>query len=103
DVFVLTSSSEGLPNVMLEAQASGVPVVTTRAGGAPEATDHSHTGWIVDADDPSAIADRVVSTIEDRAFCDRVRVAGPRFVSSRFGLKRMIDDTLKTYGLAAQG
>jgi glycosyltransferase involved in cell wall biosynthesis len=99
DVFVLTSASEGIPNVLLEAQTCGVPVVATRAGGSPEATDHSRTGWIVDGDDSAAIADRVVATLADRRFRDDVRDVGPRFVSSRFGLDRMVGETLKLYGL----
>jgi glycosyltransferase involved in cell wall biosynthesis len=98
DVFVLTSQSESLPNVLLEAQACGVPVVATRAGGSPEAIDHRHTGWIVDEDNPSAIAEQIVATLNDRSFCERARVSGPRFVAARFGLDRMIEETLQLYG-----
>ena len=46
DVLLLRSRVEGLPNVLVEAQALGVPVVTTRAGGAPEAIRHGVSGWL---------------------------------------------------------
>jgi glycosyltransferase involved in cell wall biosynthesis len=99
DVLVMTSALEGLPNVLIEAQACGVPVVATRAGGTSEAVDHSRTGWIVDEEAPSALADRVVATLNDRAFCEQARISGPRFVSTRFGFERMIDETLDAYGM----
>jgi glycosyltransferase involved in cell wall biosynthesis len=43
DLLVLTSRAEGLPNVLVEAKFLGVPVVATRAGGAPETVDHGRS------------------------------------------------------------
>lgn len=49
DVFLLTSLSEGLPTVLLEAAASCLPVVATKVGGIPELVIHGETGFLVDS------------------------------------------------------
>ena len=56
DVFVLSSVSEGLSNTILEAMASGAPVVATRVGGAEEMIDDGVSGILVPPSDPSALA-----------------------------------------------
>ncbi len=56
DAVVLSSLVEGLPMVLLEAAASGVPVVTTAAGGAPEAVAQGETGFVVPPGDVDALA-----------------------------------------------
>ena len=52
DLLLLTSRAEGLPNVLVEAQAVGTPVVTPPVGGAPETVRHGLTGWILTAGRP---------------------------------------------------
>ena len=101
DAVLLTSRWEGTSNVALEAQGCGVPVIATRAGGSAEAIAHGETGWIVDTSDASTIAERVVATLDDGAVRHRLRTAGPRFIAERFGLERMIDETLRIYGHCA--
>jgi glycosyltransferase involved in cell wall biosynthesis len=98
DTVLITSSWEGTPNVALEAQSCGVPVVATGGGGSAEAIAHGETGWIVDSSEAPAIAERVAATLDDTAVRHRVRRAGPRFIAERFGLERMIDETLRAYG-----
>jgi sugar transferase (PEP-CTERM/EpsH1 system associated) len=56
DVFVLSSVSEGLSNTILEAMASGRPVVATRVGGAEEMIEDGVTGVLVPASDPAALS-----------------------------------------------
>jgi glycosyltransferase involved in cell wall biosynthesis len=99
DVFVLTSKFEGTPNVILEASLLGVPVVATEAGGTRETIDQGVTGYVVDPPDPAAIADRVLRALEQSPWRARVRTEGPIFIERRFGLGRMIDETLALYGL----
>jgi glycosyltransferase involved in cell wall biosynthesis len=96
DVFVLTSVLEGLPNVVLEAQAAGVPVVATDAGGAAEALDPGRTGLIV-ARNRKALATATLRVLDDEAWAAAARAAGPRFVAARFGAERMLDGLLPHY------
>jgi glycosyltransferase involved in cell wall biosynthesis len=101
DVFLLTSLDEGLPNVLLEAQWVGTPVVCTRAGGAPEAVDCGVTGWVVDVDSPQALADAVIHIRRDSNVAAHAAMRGPSFVRERFGISRMIAETLSAYGISA--
>lgn len=101
DVFLLTSYGEGLPNVLLEAQWVGTPVVCTRVGGAPEAIDPGVSGWAVDGDAPEALADAVVQIRRNPDVAARAAARGPLFVRERFGMMRMISETLEAYGMSA--
>lgn len=70
DLLVLPSRSEGRPNVVLEAQACGLPVVATRVGGTPELVRHGESGMLVDSDDAPALAaclDELAGSPERRA------------------------------------
>src|SRR5580658_2625672 len=98
DVFMLTSFKEGTPNVVLEAQWVGTPVVAVEAGGTREALDEGRTGWIVDPPTATALAARVSSLLADPALRAACRSAGPAFVEARFGVDRMIAATLAAYG-----
>ncbi len=99
DVFLLTSSGEGIPNVVLEAQWVGTPVVATEAGGVGEAIDPEASGWIVDPPDPGALARRIIWLLGDPDARARARIAGPALVRQRFGMQRMIEETLQAFRL----
>jgi len=66
DAWVLSSRSEGLPIVLLEAMAAGVPVVATSVGGVPEAVAERE-GWLVPSEDPVALARAIQASLADRS------------------------------------
>jgi glycosyltransferase involved in cell wall biosynthesis len=63
DLLALPSFTEGMPNVVLEAFAAGVPVVSTAVGGAPELVEEGASGFLVPAGDAAAMADRICEAL----------------------------------------
>ncbi|MEI8154507.1 MAG: glycosyltransferase [Hyphomicrobiales bacterium] len=99
NVVMLTSRHEGLPNVLLEAQSLGIPVVAPDVGGVIEAMWPEVTGWAVADADAGKLAERVIFSLEDQTWASRVRGDAPAFVRERFGIPAMLRRTLEVYGL----
>jgi glycosyltransferase involved in cell wall biosynthesis len=99
DVLLLTSRYEGTPNVLIEAQAAGIPVVAPDVGGTSEALLDGITGILVCRRRASNLASAVLEILEDPRWRERAATEGPRFASKRFGHQRMIDETIAAYGL----
>jgi glycosyltransferase involved in cell wall biosynthesis len=76
DALVLPSLSEGRPNVVLEAQATGLAVVATAVGGTPELIDDGRTGVLVPVQDPDALAAALRRVVDDAALRQRLGTAG---------------------------
>jgi glycosyltransferase involved in cell wall biosynthesis len=75
DLFVLSSRTEGLPMVMLEAMAAGIPIVATKVGGIPDLLS-SREGMLVAPEDPRALAAAIRATLDDpAAAAERARAA----------------------------
>jgi len=102
DVVLLTSRFEGTPNVLIEAQAAGIPVVAPDVGGVNEALLDGVTGILVGKRQASSLARAILEILEDPGWKERAATEGPAFVSKRFGHRRMIDDTIAAYGLSYQ-
>jgi glycosyltransferase involved in cell wall biosynthesis len=102
DVCLLTSAAEGTPNVALEAQWLGTPVVATAGGGTPEALDLDAAGWLVDEPDAGALAQAVLRVLAHPNLKATAALRGPAFVKSRFGMDRMLRETRDLYGITAE-
>ena len=98
DVLLLTSRFEGTPNVLIEAQAAGIPVVAPDVGGTSEALLNGVTGILVGNRRASSLASAVLEILGDPGWRERAATQGPAFVSKKFGHQRMIDDTIAAYG-----
>jgi glycosyltransferase involved in cell wall biosynthesis len=72
DVFALSSRWEGLPRVVPEAMAAGVPVVATNVDGTSEIVEDGVTGLLVRDGEPDALASALVRLLRDRAFAERL-------------------------------
>lgn len=75
---------DGIPNVLLEAMAMGLPVVATRISGIPEVVKHRHNGLLVGAEDPSAIADAVQQLVETPVLAAQLGRSARRTVTHDF-------------------
>jgi glycosyltransferase involved in cell wall biosynthesis len=80
DVFVHTSSFEGLPMVVIEAMAAGVPIVAQAAGGTAEVVRDQETGRLVSVGDVPQLAMAIEELLTDRARAERLARAGRGFV-----------------------
>jgi glycosyltransferase involved in cell wall biosynthesis len=99
DVFANASRYEGLCLAVIEAQAAGVPVVATPVGGIRETIVDGETGLLVPPGDHRALADAISRLLDDRHLATRLASAA-RLVAERYSERRMIDETLRLYGLA---
>ncbi len=97
DVFVSASRSESFGIAMVEAMASGVPVVATRTPGAREIIDADKTGLLAPIGDAEALADAICELLDDPTKRERLKANAQRMVSERFTLDRMITKTEHVY------
>ena len=79
DLCLLASRAEGLPNVLIEAQAMGVPVVTTNAGGAAETMIHGRTGIVLEEAASDFAADTIAKLLRDDVWMTNARKAAQEF------------------------
>lgn len=91
DIFVLPSLGEGISNTILEAMASGLPVVATNVGGNAELVEDGRTGALVPPDDDVALADAIAAYIADEPLRRQHGLAGRLRVESEFSLDCMVD------------
>jgi glycosyltransferase involved in cell wall biosynthesis len=75
---------DGIPNVLLEAMAMGLPVVTTTVSGIPELVNHGRNGLLVEPDDPPALADAMARLINDPALRGELGHAARHTVTETF-------------------
>lgn len=96
-LFVLPSNEEGLGIVILEAMASGLPVVSTRCGGPETCVVEGETGYLTPVGDAEALASRMQVLLEDRALGQRMGKAGRRLVETRFSIQAAGKPFLEVY------
>jgi sugar transferase (PEP-CTERM/EpsH1 system associated) len=91
DCFVLPSRGEGISNTILEAMASGLPVIATRVGGNNELVADGVTGALVAAGDPERMAEAILHYYADPSVLARHGSAGRRRAVEQFGLQVMVE------------
>ena len=89
DLIVLSSIEEGMPNVLIEAMAAGVPQVATSVGGTPETMEEGVTGFLVPPRDPVLMAERIDRVLLDGALRARMSAASQERFARLFSLGRM--------------
>ena len=95
--FALPSLAEGVSNTILEAMACALPVIGTRVGGNPELVRHGHTGEIVPASDPQAMANSIVRLAEAPHSAAAMGRAARADVEAKFSLLAMVSAYQRLY------
>jgi glycosyltransferase involved in cell wall biosynthesis len=96
DIFVFASAFEGYPNVLLEAMAAGLPVVTTAAGDAPRIVEEGRSGFVT-SDDARQIAERLCALAESSELRKCLGGEGRRLAEQRHALPLLRDRLLGIY------
>jgi glycosyltransferase involved in cell wall biosynthesis len=90
DIYAISSIAEGTPGSVLEAMASGLPVVGTRVGGVPEVVCEGTTGHLVPPRDPSAMADALARYVREPSLAKAHGKAGRKRVLSHYSMPAMV-------------
>jgi len=98
DIFVMPSLNEGISNTILEAMATGLPVVATNVGGNPELVVDGVTGYLVKPNDAQEMANRLQSYVENEDLRSVHGAAARARTESEFSLQFMINRYADVYG-----
>jgi sugar transferase (PEP-CTERM/EpsH1 system associated) len=97
DLFVLPSLAEGVSNTILEAMASGLPVVATAVGGNPELVEEGRTGTLVPRCDPQAMAQAMLRYYADASECRRQGREARLSAERLFSIGTMVSSYVSVY------
>jgi glycosyltransferase involved in cell wall biosynthesis len=97
DLLVHPATMEGLGIALLQASASGIPVVASATGGIPEAVVHQETGLLVPPGDPQALAEAVSLLLNRPELAREMGARGRQRVVEEFSVDRMVEGNLAVY------
>jgi sugar transferase (PEP-CTERM/EpsH1 system associated) len=97
DIFVLPSLIEGVSNTILEAMATGLPVVATAVGGNPELVINGETGYLVPSADPKSMAQALTEYIKNPSLGKKHGIAGRKRIETEFSIEKMVNSYLGVY------
>jgi glycosyltransferase involved in cell wall biosynthesis len=96
-ISVLSSTSEGLSNVILESMAVGKPMVATNVGGSPEIVMDGITGYLVPPSNTQAMATAIIQLLQDPNKAITMGAAGQKLVREKFGTRAMVESYENLY------
>ena len=97
DIICLSSDNEGTPVSLIEAQASGVPVVSTDVGGVKDILDEGNTGFVVPKRDPEAFSKKLQLLIENKEIRTKMSQNGWNFVRDKFHYTTLVKNMESYY------
>lgn len=100
DIFILTSRSEGIPTVMLEALSAGIPVVSTDVGSISELLITGFNGILVKSKDPAAIAKVLLTLVEDSQLRFQLGQNAHAQAQTQFSVEACVKTHIKAYTMA---
>jgi glycosyltransferase involved in cell wall biosynthesis len=97
DIICLTSKNEGTPVSLIEAQAAGIPLVTTDVGGVRDVVNDGETGFIVPLNNLDLFTEKMLILIEDEKKRKIMSQNGWSFVEEKFHYQRLVTDMENYY------
>ena len=97
DLFVLPSISEGLSNALLEALATGLPVVVTPTGGTTDIVRHKVSGWLVQNYNPQDLLKGILAFLDNQSLRESCAHEGRSYVVENYSLINTADNLCKLY------
>jgi len=97
DVFVLPSLAEGISNTVLEAMATGLPVIATNVGGNPELISEGENGRLVKVGDEQGLAEAIGELVDNPELRTEMGKKGMERVKSTFNWQRAVSEYLGVY------
>ncbi len=101
DIFVLTSLSEGMPSVILEAMGCGLPIVASDVGGNNEIVHEGENGFLIKGDDITILADRLARLVDDAVLRQKMGAASRR-IAMGYDWNNIMQEYNRLYAKHAQ-
>lgn len=99
---VRNNDRDGMPNVLIEAMARGLPVISTRVSGIPELVRDGETGLLVEPDRPRDLADAMAAVAGDRDLAERLGQAGRELVLAEYDIHRSARRLMELFMIPAK-
>lgn len=97
DVFLLSSLREGLPRVLVQAAAVGIPLIAFNVDGVPEIIKNNYNGFLIRPKDVEELADRIIRYINNRELISLHGQRGREFVKDKWSIEDMVNKIDKIY------
>jgi glycosyltransferase involved in cell wall biosynthesis len=97
DIICLTSKNEGTPVSLIEAQASGIPIVSTNVGGIKDIVLEGKTGFLIEGDDRDKFTEKLTELIENKNKRQEMSQNGWSFVKDKFQYTKLISNMDEYY------
>ncbi|NQU83485.1 MAG: glycosyltransferase family 4 protein, partial [Parcubacteria group bacterium] len=97
DIFALTSVKEGMPYVILEAMAAGLPIIATRVGGIPEIIDNDVSGILIQPQSPEAIKNSIINLLNSPSKRNALGEQARKKLIENYNINKMVEKTQHLY------
>jgi glycosyltransferase involved in cell wall biosynthesis len=97
DIFVLPAIYENFPFAILEAQATGLPVISTKVGGIPEFLEDNENGFLIDPGDSAQLTQRLLTLLQDPKRAEEMGKRGRSLIEEKFDWRIITDQVIELY------